>query len=472
MASVEADVETAQENGGDRFDGITKVILHWVKLILVILFYPVVWLFREFARTFRFLSGGSEGKDRPLDHEEIAFVESIPIFLPLFAITIATILGLIAWVGYSDRIKDFFSNLTRGLDGIIQIFSDIWGGIWGVISAIGGFFVDGIMAIVDFIANVKLDPTIVFGLVIVVIIVLFLAWVFISEMALISKLMRKLGYVGLGITDLPRVVYFQLDKIWLRILKSFGRAIAGGEGIITHRSRGFYQRILQMVILYSIWTFGWGILLLAVKLVDPSQTEYVDNTSAVLDQVLYLLVVLLISGVVSGTLLVWVLAKVLANRVKDKYNPDDKSIDLVRHQSLLKYLSTKPDFPTLELTTLSLILDIEEDDFKRHLKDSNLKRWVIYDNYLVNEQLFDQRLDQIDEMVDEGLENEDVKPLVKAVDLVAFTQKGFGMVAELAEELQEKKEIIYEDIADLRGELGLRPVQPAAPVENHEEVDV
>jgi len=140
---------------------------------------------------------------------------------------------------------------------------------------------------------------------------------------------------------------------------------------------------------------------------------------------------------------------------KDKYDADIKTIDLARHQSLLDYITPKTKISAIPLTNASKILDIAKDDFTRHFTDERLKDWKLTSDALVNYTLYKERMSFVDELVDEGLDNEDIKPLVKAVDYLSFMQKGLRFVEEYVEDLEDKKELINEDIADIRGILGL-----------------
>ncbi|MHA2363698.1 MAG: hypothetical protein ACXAC7_07055 [Candidatus Hodarchaeales archaeon] len=461
MANVDVTIQPDQEISEEEVLDVKqrnpiKFVFSWIWILIKIPLYPFIWVLKEMGRLWQFLSGGKEVKDRPLDYEEIIFVESFPAFLIITGGAIATILGVIAYIGFSDQVDTFFDNLTKGFDGYVQVIKDIYGGIIDILTYISiDLFWNGIRRAiwVTFEDLFLADPIMVLVIISVVLVVGFFLIAIISEIGLVEKIVRKLGYVGLGLTDLPRAIYHTFDKVWTRFIKWYGRRVVGP--FITDRSRGFYQRILWIVTVYAIWTFVWGIILLGFKLADPAEAALLkEDQTELVQTILYIILVLILSGFFAGTLLVFILSRLLNGKSASKYTPEDSIIDQVRHDSLLRYvLSKSKGFPALELATVSRVVDIPQEDFVRHFKDNQFADWKLYSNHMVNHKLYSERLAKIDEWEDEGLENEDTKPLVKAVDFVAYMLKGLQNVPEVVEELEERKEILFEDIADLSGYL-------------------
>ncbi|MFW9930616.1 MAG: hypothetical protein ACFFD1_14600, partial [Candidatus Thorarchaeota archaeon] len=419
------------------------IFLHIIKIILVIIFYPLIWLGKEFFRLWKFLSGGKGNKNHPLDFNEIAFVESVPIFFTVLGTMIAIIMGIFAWFSFNETIKNFFDDLKNGLSGITNILTGIWNGLKWIFTTIFNFFVDIFKAGIDFISKLISENFALFVIALAIpIFILVVLYLIISETDFLPRLLRKLGYYGLGIADFPRWFYNRLDLLWLRVSKTIGRRVVGKKSL-TENTRGFYQRILWLVIIYALWTFLWGILLIIGKL---------DTTETFSDLVLKtfgnLILVLFVSGVISGFLLMFTLVFILNRTSSKKYKAVPEEIDLIRHNSLVDYLSQRSKHSiVLNLSDVARIADINKNDFERHWTDEKLKSWKLYPNHVVKKDYFDEKIKKIDDLEDEGLENEDIDKLVKAVDSLFFLKKKFGIVPELNTELEKRKTFLYEDIA-------------------------
>lgn len=423
--------------------------------IIEIPLYVFIWIGREFVRLFSFLSGSKQNKNRPLDHKEIAFVESVPIFLILTGVTLSLIIGILAYFRFSTTISNFFDSLNHGTGAIGDLVSALWNGAIQILTAI----VDAIVYIITVIYNtiknfITSDPLLTLLVIVIVVFLLVMLFLAISELGFHRIILRRLGLLGLGLVDLPRALYISLDILWLKILKTVGRTIVGGEELLTMHSRRLYQRVVWIVCLYALWTFTWGILFLFNQFLTTGN-QVTQNSNKLLDAVIYLLFVLLVSGIISGTLLMAVLSRAIKILSGDKYNVDKKTLDQARHDSLVEFLLPKSKTVwAIDLDTLSKVVDIPKNELAKHWSsDKKLSEWKLYSTHVVNEAKYRKYSEKIDALENDGLEREDIKPLIKAVDNVAYLQKGFRSVPDISSDLQERKELISEDIADLRGHL-------------------
>ena len=305
-----------------------------------------------------------------------------------------------------------------------------------------------------FVDFIKSDPLLILLVLVISVFLLVMIFLAISELGIHRVILRRLGLLGLDLVDLPRALYYSLDILWLKILKKVGRKIVGGEELLTTRSRRLYQRVVWLVCLYALWTFVWGILFLFNQLLQGGQNT-TSSSNQLLDAILYLLFVLLVSGIISGTLLMIALTRVISWLSGGKYVVDKKTLELARHDSLLGFLLPKSKTVwAIDLNTLSKVVDIPKNELANHWSsDKRLNDWKLYSSHVVNEAKYQAYVTKIDTLENQGLEQEDIKPLIKAVDNVAFLQKGFRNVPEISSDLQERKELLSEDIADLRGQL-------------------
>jgi hypothetical protein len=330
---------------------------------------------------------------------------------------------------------------------IINLLRDIISGLYNLIvkGLLGGLW--------NIITGIQLDPLILLIIAIVFAVFLVVIIMIISEKNIIGRLMRKLGYFGLGLAELPYAIYESLDHLWMKFLKSFGRFIT--SNMVTKNSRTFYRKIVLVVLLYALWTFVWGLLILTNEILKPEfATQLQLDPNLIYKQISYFIIVILLSGFLAGNVLLFVLSRVLKIVSKNKYQAHEDEIADVRHKSLLAYIQPKENLAVLSITDLARLVDIPKDQIASHFNDKVLKDWVLIGNSIVNERLYKERIDYVEELVDEGLDNEDIKPLIKAIDYLSFMQKGFRNVSQYIDDLEERKEMINEDIADIRGLYG------------------
>ena len=426
------------------------VILYIIWFPFKIILYPFFYVLRQFKNLVNFLTNRSNA---PLNFEEIALVESVPVFFTLASLELAILLGAIASIGFSEKVKNFLSSLTKGLGGltdivtvIIDLFTAIIGGLYNLVVNIilGGTW--------SFITSIHLDPVLLLFIAIILIVLLIVVIMVVTELDIISRIMRKLGYFGLGIAELPYALYESLDHWWMRFLKSFGRFIT--SNMVTTQQRTFYRRIITFVSLYAIWTFAWGVLILTSQVLDTNYFTELKNNDFLYKQIYYFVLVILLSGFLAGTILMFVLSRVLKIVTKNRYTAEQKQIDFIRHESLLNFMRPKSHLPVLSLSAVSRIIDIPKNDFGTYFKDKELKEWELIGDSIVNGKLYKDRLKYVEELEDKGLDEEDTKLLIKAIDYLTFMQKGLRNVPKYVDDIEDRKELINEDIADLRGLYG------------------
>ena len=406
-----------------------------------------MWVFYQFNKMSKFLVNRSKA---PLDFEEIALVESVPVFFTLASVDLAIILGIIASIGFSDRVNNFidsFDGITGMVGAVSGVIKDILNGLYDVIVKVilGGTW--------DFITSIQLDPLVLLIIAIIFAIILVVVIMIISELDIIGRITRKLGYFGLGIAELPYAIYDSLDHLWMKFLKSFGRFIC--SGMVTTKQRTFYRRIITFVTLYAIWTFIWGVLILTNKILDPNfKADLAKEPNLIYSEISYFLVVILLSGFLAGTALMFVLSRVLKMVTRGRYDADKDQIEQIRHKSLIDYMMPKDHVPALSLSDVSRLVDIPKENFGNYFKSNELKDWKLTGNSIVNEKLYNKRITYVEGLVDKGLDEEDIKLLTKALDYLTFMEKGLRNVSEYMDDIEERKELINEDIADVRGLYG------------------
>ncbi|MHA1991797.1 MAG: hypothetical protein ACW981_10870 [Candidatus Hodarchaeales archaeon] len=457
MANVDVTAEKkANKQDSEDIDvvqNIFRVILHFIRVILETLFYPLIWTGKEFVRMWNLLGGGKKNKDKPLNHSEIAFIESLPIFMTVLGSLVAIVVGAIAWIRFNDTISEFIADLTRGFDGIVNILKGLWGGFVFILRLIYDIFKGLLDAFVTLFDVLIQDPLFLIIVVMIFVSVFVALYLIISETEYVNVILRKIGYIGLGITDFPRWFYDLLDRVYFKLSKGLGRRFVGGEHV-TYKTRAFYQRITWLVVLYAFWSFIWGIMLLIQEILTPQGGDFTSNSDTILNTTGKLLLVLFVSGVIAGFVLTFILVMLLNKISGEKYKADSALIDQVRHQSLVNHLNQKiKKYPVLDLSKVAKITDISEEDFQRHWTDAKIKDWKLYSAHLVNKTLFDKKIKTIDELEKIGLAKESEGELTKAIDRLSNLQKKFGNVPELHDQIEERKEFLYEDIADFRGEL-------------------
>ena len=405
------------------------VLIIWWPFKIVL--YPFTWVYREFKRMTSFLTNKSNA---PLNFEEIALVESTPVFFTIASIDLAIILGIFAYVGFSQRVKNFLDNLAQGFNGIsgmttaiVTIIQKIWDAINFIVVKVL------ILGTWSFITSFNYPPIVLlFGAGILSILIVILIMV-ISELNVIGRVMRKLGYFGLGIAELPRAIYDSLDHLWMKFLKTFGRKISGN--FVTTKQRTFYRKIIVFVTLYALWTFAWGILILLSGLLSQTTTFSFNS-----ENIGYMLDVILLSGFLAGTVLMLVMSRTLKALTGSRYNAEMTQIDEIRHQSLMNYMSNKNHMAMLSLSNVARLVDISKEDISNHFKDKTLTDWVLTGNAIVNDKLYKERLKYVDGLVDEGLDKEEVKLLTKGLDYLSFMEKGLRNVSYYIDYLEDHKQ--------------------------------
>ena len=68
MANVDATIEKNESNQDsddmDVVQNVFRVTVHYIRVFLEIIFYPLIWIGKEFVRMWRFLGGGKKNRDK------------------------------------------------------------------------------------------------------------------------------------------------------------------------------------------------------------------------------------------------------------------------------------------------------------------------------------------------------------------------------------------------------------------------
>ena len=428
--------------------GMIFSLLHDIYIIIAIFLYPLIWIARMIYRSWRFLGGGKKYRNNPLNYQEIAFLETYPFFLILFALVFPIFIGIYAWADLNKRIGNTVGSFSQGTTGIENLGSSFLGAIYGIID----FFANTFNQIFVFIST---ENTFILSLLAAIAFIIGLAYLFFTESGIIQRFIFALEVIGLGLTDIPRNIYNFLDYQWMKVTRRVGRTIMGGKIIATH-SRGFYQKIVWLTLIYAFLAIIWGTFLLLNELKVSNNTfiNINDPTKAniILGAIVYLIYMFLAIAILSGIILVIGSIKIIRLISKDKYIVEQRKINVARHQALVRYiLQHNPKSPVLPFDHLSLRVDIPVSEFNKHWTDKRLSDWQIYKNHIVNKVLFDQGMSRVDVYHSRGLEKNKMEPIIKAIDYLSYIHNKFGSVPELNDLITIKRDQLLQNLAVIRG---------------------
>lgn len=436
------------DSNGKKYNFVRK-ILNLILLLINIIFYPFVWIIKEVGRMVSFLRYKNSHKDDPLSHIEISLVESFPVFFLIFGIVIAFVMSTLLWIDFKHRLDDIISSLSNGFSSI-QNFLNL---IDSLASGIFSFLSNSSQGLINFISN---DAILI--LIVVSIFAFFfgLFYLFFSESGILKRFVFKMKLFTEGITKIPKTFYDKFDLLWLRLLKSAGRFLAGGNSI-TGLSKKFYHRILGSAVVYAIIVFSWGIFLLLNELRGPNNQliNLSDPTNAgkAVGAFLFLIYLYILTGFLAGTLYFYLSIRVLKIMSQDKYKVDIRKIKVLRHQELVQYMLKKGSkYNYLQLQYLSVLFDIPLEEFPKHWNDKRLSDWKLYNKYAVNQTAFNKKVAKIELLEQQALEKEKLSIVILALDYLSYVNKLFGKIKELSKELEFKKTGLLSDISKIRGE--------------------
>lgn len=301
----------------DLSDGIQKEdfialgtgLWHAILWLLKLIFYPLVWLKREFVRLVEFFRSHAE---RPLTEDEIRFVSSIPLFLSTLGTLFGTLLGIVAFVSLRE---DFLSKL-EDIGSLFSWLGELIKGLWDVFTFVLGIFAGLLVGLKDFIVNEIFGsdtpteiPFIVLSIVGFVGVVLLLV---VIESKFVHKSIQRLKVAFAFVLEIPYMIYDGLDSVWNGVLLTkVGQPIMGGEMLGTNTNT-FYQKVVRFTLAFAVISFLAGI---ALFWGDSELSDFNDVTD-----IFFLILVMLVSGVVAGFVFSAALVRFLARLGAQKYS--------------------------------------------------------------------------------------------------------------------------------------------------------
>ena len=79
-----------------------KSILKFFLILIAIFLYPFIWIFKEIKRIISFLFR-KYNSDEPVSHQDIALIESFPLFFLILCIVIALTMSSLLWKDFKNR---------------------------------------------------------------------------------------------------------------------------------------------------------------------------------------------------------------------------------------------------------------------------------------------------------------------------------------------------------------------------------
>ena len=300
------------------FIAIGSSLFHAVVFILRIIFYPLIWIWRELKRLSEFLSART---GRPLTDDEILFLSSWPIFLSTIGITLGAILGLFTALYYTQNLSNklssigtFFSWLGGLIKGIYDVCVIIIVFIWGLLVELKNFVFNDIFKSTDI--TIPFITVAIIGFIGAIIVL------FILESKLFAAAIQKIHNLYFYIISLPRRIFNYLDRnIWKgAILVKIGRPFVGAKTLGTHINL-IYKKILYATIAFSALAFVTGVTLFVYG-VDKASADPTSTYRPLIDPVIaatFLIIVFLIAGVIAGFVGTFIFTKFLMTVGGTKY---------------------------------------------------------------------------------------------------------------------------------------------------------
>ncbi len=310
------DSDTKEKTSKYRFDlrdGFTKEDVmaiaygFWwiIKLILSIIFWPVIWIGRQLSRTVAFFK---TPHDRPLTAEEKRFVESIPLFFSVFGIISGILLGVILWFLNSELVKNFLDQLNFDtlVDTINSIFRIIRF-IFEVIAFIVVSFIKIIISIVRFIRSEPAIALIVFAVFILVVLVLTIV---ITEMDIIRNALGKIFSLFVKAKNKPIEFWQWINKTYNNINEKITVTLIGRDTL--NLKKAFFKKVL-----FYTWTFAFIVFIIGLALiVDGIDRGVLNNAYSLMT---FIILILFIVGFGTGFFGFTIFARILSKVGKKHY---------------------------------------------------------------------------------------------------------------------------------------------------------
>ncbi len=289
--------------GKEDFLAIIYGFFRFIFLVIKIILWPYLWCMRELGRTARFIR---HSHDEPLNESEKRFLQSLPLFFTIIGLLGGFAVAIFLIIGLTDTLQDFFRDFDTDviLDDTSKFLSNIAKGSWDAVvfagSLINGFF--------EFSVDVfEGDAALALGALSIIGFVLIIGWFVISETGVVQAAFGKIVSGLLYMRDAPNAIWTKLNNFYLGINASFASIIIGTERLETRRQQ-YFQKVLLGTVVLGIWTFLWGIVLMATR-------DFPSNE----EKILWLSLVLFFLGIITGVVELAFLVRVLDLISRNKY---------------------------------------------------------------------------------------------------------------------------------------------------------
>lgn len=285
--------------------GLYRLII----FILKIIFFPLIWVKRMFARLITFLF--SPHAERLLTDDEKLLVSSVPIFLGFLGLTTGALFALLAYINNSHNFTSKFQNVKDllGLIGsLLKGLFDVLGIIWGFI------YQNIILGTKDYILKDifhNTNPLVPFLALAVIGFVGAIVILVLLELQFVQTILKKISEAVNFVVSFPFRLYERIQQGWNNIVKKLGDPVMGGEDMLNSYTNKFYQKSLRLILLFAIITIISG---LYIFFTNKTLSAFKDTNSY-----FFLIAVMLSAGLFAGYPVAYLIIRFLKSLSKDKY---------------------------------------------------------------------------------------------------------------------------------------------------------
>ena len=293
--------------------------------IFKIIFYPYVWIFRTFGRTYRF-SRIKEAEVKALNDDERAFMESIPGFFVLTGIFLGILFSVLVYIGSDSGLMEFIDTLN--LDSILEAIGAFLGFIlevilwiigvdkkdpdtgevildrFGLLDLIFDIIFAGLADVITIIFDHPLMLFIGFGIIGVTIAIF---WIAISETGIVSNIVSFIVKTFSFIVTVPIKIYNWLNNIYLKFNRVLSSIVISNRRL-EERTVAFHRKILLLTLALGVYTFLVGVFIII--------TQKIEGLG---EQILFVFIILFFLGFGVGIIEMWIITRFLDAVSRGKY---------------------------------------------------------------------------------------------------------------------------------------------------------
>ncbi|MHA1975226.1 MAG: hypothetical protein ACTSW1_19725 [Candidatus Hodarchaeales archaeon] len=295
--------------------GLWFLIIGFLKII----FWPYVWIFREFGRSIRFIQV-KEASTKSLNEDERVFMESIPTFFVAIGLFLGIFIGFFYAIFGSDAIESFVESISLdyiigGIGWLLNFILEVILWIIGLDTGTGADkvyrfgIVDIVRTIFEIIVGVfTQDPVLLFLGIGIVGIIIAVIWIVISETGVVSAFIATVKMIFRFLRTAPKKVFNRLNNIFIVFNSRLASFVIGTERL-ENRTVSFHRKILLYSLGLGVWSLLGGLVTLA------SQGGFKETAL----QVSFILVVLTFFGFGVGIVEMFLITRFLDIVSRGKY---------------------------------------------------------------------------------------------------------------------------------------------------------